>query len=71
MTIAPARLAHRLLEDMDNGFEIEGSHPLCEAWDMCYGLKGEEDGREGGQGSQVVGMKGHPLYRETSSAGNL
>lgn len=71
VTIAPARQAHRLLEGMDNGFEIEGSHPLGEAWDMCYGLKGEEDGREGGQGSRVVGMKGHPLYRETSSAGNL
>lgn len=44
--IVPAGLAHRLLEDMDGGFEMVGSYPPGEAWDMCYGREGERDKRE-------------------------
>jgi uncharacterized protein YjlB len=40
--IVPAGLAHRLLEDIDGGFEMVGSYPPGESWDMCYGDVGEE-----------------------------
>lgn len=40
--IVPAGVAHRLLQDMDGGFEMVGSYPNGEQWDMCYGKKGEE-----------------------------
>lgn len=40
--ILPAGLSHRLLEDVEGGFEMVGSYPVGFNWDMCYGKKGEE-----------------------------
>lgn len=40
--ILPAGLSHRLLEDIDGGFEMVGSYPVECNWDMCYGKEGEE-----------------------------
>lgn len=40
--IIPAGVGHRLLEDLDGGFEMIGSYPTGRSWDMCYGRKGEE-----------------------------
>jgi uncharacterized protein YjlB len=41
--VVPAGVAHRLLEDMDGGFEMVGSYPAGKSWDMCYGGPNEED----------------------------
>lgn len=41
--VVPAGVGHRLLEDMDGGFEMVGSYPKGKQWDMCYGRKGEEE----------------------------
>ncbi len=40
--ILPAGVGHRLLEDVEGGFEMVGSYPIGCHWDMCYGKKGEE-----------------------------
>ena len=41
--VLPAGVAHRLLDDLDGGFEMVGSYPVGCDWDMCYGRTGEED----------------------------
>lgn len=40
--VIPAGVSHRLLEDLEGGFEMVGSYPKGFGWDMCYGKKGEE-----------------------------
>jgi len=40
--VMPAGVAHRLLEDLEGGFEMVGCYPKGCSWDMCYGKKGEE-----------------------------
>ncbi|KAK3670863.1 hypothetical protein LTR78_009307 [Recurvomyces mirabilis] len=40
--VVPAGVAHRLLEDLEGGFEMVGCYPKGFNWDMCYGKKGEE-----------------------------
>ncbi|KAM5356658.1 hypothetical protein ACJ41O_003304 [Fusarium nematophilum] len=39
--IVPAGVGHRLLEDVEGGFEMVGSYPPGKSWDMCYGKEGE------------------------------
>lgn len=39
--IVPAGVSHRLLEDINGGFEMVGSYPKGSNWDMCYGKAGE------------------------------
>ncbi len=41
--VIPAGVSHRLLEDLDGGFEMVGSYPTGKNWDMCYGREGEEE----------------------------
>jgi uncharacterized protein YjlB len=43
--VVPAGVGHRLLEDIDGGFEMVGSYPTGKNWDMCYGRPGEETKR--------------------------
>ena len=50
----PAGVGHRLLEDLDGGFEMVGSYPAGCDWDMCYGKKGE---------SKVNSIKGLSWFR--------
>ncbi|KAL6858128.1 hypothetical protein ACO1O0_005580 [Amphichorda felina] len=51
VVVVPAGVAHRLLEDMDGGFQMVGSYPAdVGEWDMCYG--------EPGEGAKVEGIKG-------------
>lgn len=40
--VVPAGVAHRLVEDVDGGFEMVGAYPKGCAWDMCYADEGEE-----------------------------
>ena len=42
VVVVPAGVAHRLLEDLEGGFEMVGSYPVGCNWDMCYGKRGEE-----------------------------
>ncbi|KAJ9608251.1 hypothetical protein H2200_007239 [Cladophialophora chaetospira] len=42
VVVVPAGVAHRLLEDY-GGFQMVGSYPKGNSWDMCYGRAGEED----------------------------
>ena len=41
--IVPAGVGHRLLEDVDGGFNMVGSYEMGKQWDMCYGKQGEEE----------------------------
>lgn len=51
--VVPAGVAHRLMEDIDGGFEMVGSYPKGVAkWDMCYGKDGEE-----GIDERIKGLK--------------
>ena len=42
VVVVPAGVAHRLMEDVEGGFEMVGSYPSGCSWDMCYGNAGEE-----------------------------
>ncbi|KAF1850629.1 uncharacterized protein K460DRAFT_372827 [Cucurbitaria berberidis CBS 394.84] len=42
MIVVPAGVGHRLLEDLDGGFQMVGAYPKGCSWDMCYGKEGEE-----------------------------
>ena len=42
--VVPAGVAHRLLEDVEGGFNMVGSYPKGKSWDMCYG--NEEEGEK-------------------------
>lgn len=42
VVVLPAGVAHRLLEDLEGGFEMVGCYPKGYGWDMCYGKGGEE-----------------------------
>lgn len=41
VVVVPAGVGHRLLEDY-GGFQMVGSYPVGNHWDMCYGKAGEE-----------------------------
>ena len=41
--VVPAGVGHRLMTDLEGGFEMVGSYPKGKQWDMCYGTKEEED----------------------------
>ncbi|KAI0645296.1 RmlC-like cupin domain-containing protein [Trametes meyenii] len=42
--LIPAGVSHRLVEDLDGGFEVIGSYAVgAEHWDLCYGKPGEEE----------------------------
>jgi uncharacterized protein YjlB len=45
--VVPAGVGHRLLEDLEGGFEMVGSYPTGKNWDMCYGKDGEEEKAKG------------------------
>ena len=42
VVVIPAGVAHRLMEDIDGGFQMVGCYPKGCTWDMAYGKKGEE-----------------------------
>ena len=44
--VVPAGVGHRLLEDIEGGFEMVGSYPIGKQWDMCYGKEGEGEKAE-------------------------
>ena len=42
--LIPAGVSHRLVQDLQGGFEMVGSYMVdSEHWDMCYGHPGEEE----------------------------
>ncbi|KXL49514.1 hypothetical protein M433DRAFT_75170 [Acidomyces richmondensis BFW] len=41
LVIIPAGVSHRLLHDIEGGFEMVGCYPKGYNWDMCYGKNGE------------------------------
>jgi len=47
VVIVPAGTGHRLLEDLEGGFEMVGCYPKGKDWDMCYGKEGEKKKIEG------------------------
>ena len=64
--VVPAGVSHRLLQDLEGGFQMIGSYPPGKEWDMCYGREGEED--------KIAGIKGlewfkkDPIYGEHGPA---
>ena len=59
VVILPAGVAHRLLEDY-GGFQMVGSYPVGNSWDMCYGRAGEEEKVEGI--SKIPWFTRDPIY---------
>lgn len=41
--VIPAGVAHRLMDDLEGGFQMIGSYPKGKNWDMCYGRDDEAD----------------------------
>ena len=41
--VVPAGVGHRLVDDIQGGFEMVGCYPIGKRWDMCYGAEGEEE----------------------------
>ncbi|KAI9829342.1 MAG: hypothetical protein M1819_006405 [Sarea resinae] len=42
VVIVPAGVGHRLLQELESGYEMVGAYPPGKQWDMCYGKAGEE-----------------------------
>jgi uncharacterized protein YjlB len=58
--IVPAGVGHRLLEEVEEPFEMVGAYPKGCSWDMCYGKK-EEEGKV--KGIEKVGwFERDPVY---------
>lgn len=51
--VVPAGLSHRLLEDINGGFNMVGSYPMGKSWDMCYGREGDRELRMVREGSYI------------------
>jgi len=64
--VLPAGVGHRLLEDLDGGFEMVGSYPPGDQWDMCYGKEEEED--KVNKISKLAWFKKDPFYGEVGPA---
>lgn len=47
MVVVPAGVAHRLMEDLEGGFQMVGCYPEGSLWDMKYGREGEEEDIKG------------------------
>ncbi|KAF3052312.1 hypothetical protein E8E11_006879 [Didymella keratinophila] len=60
--VVPAGVTHRLLEDVEGGFQMLGSYPKGCSWDMCYGEKGEEEKAKAA--GTVAWLEKDPLYGE-------
>jgi len=58
--VVPAGVGHRLLEDLEGGFQMVGAYPEGCNWDMCYGKAGEEDKAKAA--ARVEWFKRDPLY---------
>ncbi len=58
--VVPAGVAHRLLEDLEGGFEMVGGYPKGCSWDMCYGKEGEEGKAE--KVGEVEWLERDPMY---------
>lgn len=66
VVVVPAGVGHRLLEDLEGGFEMVGSYPSGgKGWDMCYG--GEKEGEEREKVGGISGLgwfERDPVYGE-------
>lgn len=69
VVVVPAGVGHRLLDDVEGGFEMVGSYPKGKQWDMCYGKKGEEEKVEGIK--QVKWFDKDPVYGNEGPALNF
>ena len=58
--VVPAGVGHRLLEDLEGGFQMVGAYPEGCSWDMCYGKEGEEE--KARAVGRVEWFKKDPLY---------
>ncbi|KAB2105262.1 hypothetical protein AG0111_0g6558 [Alternaria gaisen] len=58
--VVPAGVGHRLIEDVEGGFQMVGSYPKGCSWDMCYGKQGEEKKAEAV--GNVEWLEKDPLY---------
>lgn len=60
--VIPAGVGHRLLEDLDGGFQMIGSYPEGCNWDMCYG-EGKENEKDMVEAvKRVPWLRTDPLY---------
>ncbi|KZF23472.1 hypothetical protein L228DRAFT_246244 [Xylona heveae TC161] len=70
VVVVPAGVGHRLMTDVDGGFEMVGSYPRgAKSWDMCYGTE-EEKGKI--ERIKELGWFGKdPVYGEEGPAVNV
>ena len=61
--MVPAGVGHRLLEDLNGGFEMVGSYPKGKNWDMCYGKEEEEEKVKGI--SRLGWFTKDPIYEDS------
>lgn len=66
--VIPAGVAHRLLEDLEGGFQMVGCYPKGCIWDMAYGKKGEEESI--GEIAQLAWFSKDPVYGDEGPALN-
>lgn len=66
VVVVPAGVAHRLLEDVEGGFEMVGSYPRGCSWDMCYGKEGEQEKAQAVR--DVQWLEKDPIYGDDGPA---
>ena len=68
IVVIPAGVAHRLMEDLEGGFQMVGSYPKGCSWDMAFGKEGDE---EKIKGIEALGWFGKdPVYGDDGPAVN-
>ena len=64
--LVPAGVSHRLMEDVEDVFQMVGSYPKGCSWDMCYGKAGEEGKAQAVK--EVKWLEKDPLYGDDGPA---
>jgi uncharacterized protein YjlB len=59
--IVPAGVGHRLMQDIEGGFEMVGSYPVgSKHWDMCFGKESEKEKIQ--EIANLAWFKHDPIY---------
>ncbi|KAK4237814.1 RmlC-like cupin domain-containing protein [Achaetomium macrosporum] len=64
--VVPAGVAHRLIQEVEEGFEMVGAYPVgAEQWDMCYAGEAGKEEEWVGRIKRLGWFGRDPVYRET------
>ncbi len=66
VVLIPAGVSHRLIEEVEPGFQMVGSYPEGCSWDMCHGTEDEKGKIE--KIGELPWLKTDPIYGDDGPA---